>query len=712
MAHDDAAGRDAHTKRVSTMGLESTWLRALVTASVLGGVGLAGGCKSGGEGETPPATRGSAGAAAQSAGATTASAPALGDSAKAGAPEDVGQRYLSMAGEGLLTIVLRPKAWPDLQTAILKLLSAAPEETKAELAMAGSLAGLLVSEKLIPFDGLGLTAETFAAAALDRPWIISLFAPPDFTPVPGAPAAAWLSGTRSTFTHSMVIPSKDAKALAAAFGTAFATSGTAEPAAKGVPAWRYAAQRMRLAVLTGSGHVQLIVQTGTLPPPDATWLPGTTAVNVGTEGDRWVLGTSAAVAVRLRNRHLRGVSAWLGLGQLGEALEQVDDVELKPMMRAAGLGIALSAEVVMGAPQTDFEEQVLALAGEVDGIRITTASTYGGDFGAALSKAAAVAAPAFPYAGAAPAISGGLALDLAELLKSRTAPSWFQPSPSPRQLRQMFSDCGFGCPLYGLFHAPFSLLKGANQLAATRLDSFEPLPRVLLASLVPDAKGQPAIAVATAFGAGAPPPPSLVKALSDAGTFTVSQRAELPVAQLLSGIVEAYDMAGETEAPALLWLDLDRTEISKFFPGELAMVAAAFAGVEGVHLRFRHTAAALVGDGMVAATGTNWTPRTVSPSGPSSTLETGHAGKAVSAATVACAHRTATHFARLLSVARNASPDQVARLMYPEAQALKPALACLAADPATAVMVPPLREDIRARLTAASPGEALPDDVP
>lgn len=691
------------------MGFELRSTATLAAVVFAGSVGALSGCKSEAPAGAPATQSGSAGKAAAS---TTGGAkgPAAAGDAPAGAPAQLGQAHLRAAGDGLLTVALRPDGWPALHTAILKLASAAPPEMINDIKGLTTLPALLASEVMAPFDALGFSAEDFAAADLTRPWFITLFAPPEMSPAPGAASAAWLGGMPAVFTHIAIIPSKDAKALAAALSKRLADKGEPEAALRDTPAWRLTGGRARVALNVEQGYLRVVVETGALPAPNPKWLPRVVAIGGETEGDRWLLGAQGAVGIRLRNRHLRGWAAWSGLGQMTEAFKDIP-AEMLDALRGAGLAIVLGGEYIMGSPQTDFDEQVLAFAGEADGVRIYTASTADLGLTSAIGVAHTAAAESFAYQGPTPALQGGVALDLGALLKSRSLPAFMQGSPSLGELSDAWSQCGYGCALYSVFHAPISMLKGGQAELQKEWSGFDPAFRLLTAAVVPDAEGLPAYAVAAAMASATPPPAKLLEALKGSGTLEISRRKDQPVALFVSDSKagQSYDMASEAKAPALAWFDLDVPQFVKFLPEFMAPLGAAWAGTSGIHLRWREVPGAVVGEGMINAAGTQWQPRTITAAVASAKAP--ELPRYTDAAAV-CLSQALTHLTALLNVGRNASPDQVAKLMYPEAKALKPALTCLAADPVTAPMVEPLRKEIRARLSAATLNAPLPDDVP
>lgn len=384
----------------------------------------------------------------------------------------------SLGDAGAMVVVLRPELWPTVWSALEPMLASidlpAPfaEDDAAE---PGSLPTLLLSP-------LGLSASATHPAGWDpnRPIFASLFEADVNGPVGGLTPRLDLDAL-PMLRHQVLLPATDTSKLVGSIAdTLVALGGTAWPelVVDRVGARAVLLQRTAVAVIPEGERVHVVA----VQPVRDRSSPGTVQRRLAIEAKpfvdstptRMLLRPNGVAAVVLRPSKLRAVSVLRGADVLKAALDIVG-TEQRASLRARGLQIVLSSELLMGELGADFDETGLVVEADGSQLRVRTASALTPRGKAILDAAAEDVGGPFAIKAREAWLELYLGANLRRLLDMATVPAGMRPTT------QAASTIQEGGPLAWLYVAlrfPFGLVALAEELyeASRPQIPLEPLP--------------------------------------------------------------------------------------------------------------------------------------------------------------------------------------------------------------------------------------------
>lgn len=484
----------------------------------------------------------------------------------------------SLGAAGAMVVVLRPGHWPTAWSALKPMLAGLelpPAFVEDDAGKPGSVPALLLSPL-----GLSATATHPAGWNADRPIFASLFEADVDAPVGGLTPRLEL-GRLPMLRHQALLPATDTSKLVGSIAdTLVALGGKAWPELVGdrVGARAVLLERTAVAVIPEGERVHVVAVQPVADRSNPKAVQRRLAIDaepfVDSTPARLLLRPTGLAAVLLRPSKLRAVGVLRGADVLKAALDAVG-TDQRASLRARGMQIVLSSELLMGELEADFDETALVIEAEASQLRMRTASALTERGKAILDATAEDVGGPFAIKAREAWLELYLGANLRRLLDMATVPAGMRPTT------QAASTIQEGGPLAWLYVAvrfPFGLVALAEELyeASRPQIPLEPLP-VALQAVWTGIEGDelPAGAVALEWPADADASlvtrvVSLAKTDPEyaALTSTTVDRAGHPVAMIGFGVDPRAVIhgSGATEPDALARLRVDFGPLSEAVP--------------------------------------------------------------------------------------------------------------------------------------------------
>ncbi len=394
----------------------------------------------------------------------------------------------SLGNEGAFVVVLRPDQWSELHGALLPWLNTLPSQAAPlrDATTPDKIPGLLAYPLGLPPDKVRLEGWD-----MQRPIVASLAEVPYQGP-PGAVTAALpvLEGKMLPLRSQVLVPSTDTAALVRSMTGVLNEIGEPMPAlVEGRPGAGsfQVGDNLTVAVLPQEGAVRVVLLARSSGMNDAQRLEAMRArldpepaAPLQTPGLSLVSQPKVAVAGWTRSWRLRPLMTWSGGSMVVEALQTVAR-DQRSVLRAKGLQIVLSTELLMADAGAEFDDAATALVVDEGTLRLGAAMSLTPKGAEILQAGRDGASKPFVVKATDAWLDVAMPVDLGAMLKTAEPLAPLAGAQSPGEAAEAVREGGPPLALYLALRHPFGTLKVAQTLASTQTlpVSVETLPTAL-----------------------------------------------------------------------------------------------------------------------------------------------------------------------------------------------------------------------------------------